>query len=158
LGRTLSAADFAKAKRVWGVAGRAMGRFHQKFDLFMTPTVACPPVRIGELQPKPYEQLAMKVVNTLGLGFILKAAGLVNQMAEASLSKTPFTQLANLTGQPAMSVPLHWTPDGLPVGIHFMAPFGEEAVLFRLAAQLERARPWFDKHAPVWAKRETSDE
>jgi amidase len=129
-----------------------MGRFHQKYDLFLTPTMAYPPMRIGELQPKPYERLAMKVVNALGLGVILKAAGLIDQMAEASLSKTPFTQLANLTGQPAMSVPLHWTKDGLPVGVHFMARFGEEATLFRVAAQLEKARPWFDKHGPVWAK------
>jgi amidase len=151
LGRTLSAGDFAKAKREWGIAGRAMGRFHQKFDLYMTPALAYPPVRVGELQPKPYERFAMKVVNALGLGIILKAAGLVDQMAEASLSKTPFTQLANLTGQPAMSVPLHWTPDGLPVGVHFMAAFGEESMLFRLAAQLEKARPWFDKHPPMWA-------
>jgi amidase len=152
LGRTLSAGDFAKAKREWGIAGRAMGRFHQEYDLYMTPTLAYPPVRVGELQPKPYEQVAMKVVNALGLGIIFKATGLIDQMAEASLSKTPFTQLANLTGQPAMSVPLHWTPDGLPVGVHFMAPFGDEAMLFRLAAQLEKARPWFDKRAPVWAK------
>jgi amidase len=152
LGRTLSAGDFAKAKREWGVAGRAMGRFHEKYDLYMTPTLAYPPVRIGELQPKPFERLAMRVVNALGVGVILKAAGLIDKMAEASLSKTPFTQLANLTGQPAMSVPLHWTPDGLPVGVHFMAPFGDEGVLFRLAAQLEKARPWFEKHAPVWAQ------
>lgn len=152
LGRTLSAGDFAKAKRQWGIAGRAMGRFHQKYDLYMTPTLAYPPVRIGELQPKPYERLAMKVVNALGLGQILIKSGIIDQMAEKSLSKVPFTQLANLTGQPAMSVPLHWTPDGLPVGVHFMAAFGEEAVLFRLAAQLERARPWFDKHPPVWAQ------
>jgi len=152
LGRTLSARDFAKAKREWGIAGRAMGRFHQKYDLFMTPTLAYPPVRIGELQPRPYERFAMKVVNALGLGVILTATGIVDQMAEASLSKLPFTELANLTGQPAMSVPLHWTADGLPVGVHFMAPFGEEAMLFRLAAQLEKERPWFDKRAPVWAQ------
>lgn len=152
LGRTLSAGDFAKAKREWGIAGRAMGRFHQKFDLYMTPTLAYPPVRIGELQPKPYERLAMKVVNALGLGIILTSSGIVDHMAEASLSKTPFTQLANLTGQPAMSVPLHWTPDGLPVGVHFMAPFGEEAMLFRLAAQIEKERPWLEKRAPVWAQ------
>jgi amidase len=129
-----------------------MGRFHRTYDLYMTPTLASPPVRIGELQPKPYERFAMKLINALGLGVALTATGMVDQMAEASLSRIPFTELANLTGQPAMSVPLHWTPDGLPVGVHFMAPFGEEATLFRLAAQLEKARPWFDKHAPVWAK------
>ncbi len=151
LGRTLSAGEFVKATREWGLAGRAMGRFHQKYDLYLTPTLAYPPVRIGELEPKPYERLAMKAVNALGLGVIFKVSGLTEKMAEASLSKTPFTQLANLTGQPAMSVPFHWTSDGLPVGVHFMARFGEEATLFRLAGQLEKARPWFDKHGRVWA-------
>ena len=151
LGRTLSAGEFAKANREWGVAGRAMGRFHQIYDLYMTPTLAYPPMKVGELQPKPYERMLMKAVNALGVGVIFKMSGLIDQMAESNLSKMPFTQLANLTGQPAMSVPLHWTTDGLPVGVHFMAPFGDEATLFRLAAQLEKARPWFEKHGPVWA-------
>ncbi len=149
LGRTFSAGEFVKAKREWDIAARAMGRFHQKYDLYLTPTLAHPPVKIGELQPKPYERIIMKVVNALGLGYLLKASGLPDQLAETSLSKMPFTQLANLTGQPAMSVPLHWTSDGLPCGVHFMAPFGDEATLFRLAAQLEKARPWFDKHGEV---------
>jgi amidase len=151
LGRTLSACDSAMARREWGIAGRAMGRFHQKYDLYLTPTLAYPPLKVGELRPKLFERCLMKAVNALGLGVIFKISGLIDQMVEANLSKMPFTQLANLTGQPAMSVPLHWTADGLPVGVHFMAPFGEEAKLFRLAAQLEKARPWFDKHGPVWA-------
>jgi len=151
LGRAFSAGEFVEAMRLWGTAARAMGRFHQKYDLYLTPTLAHPPVRIGELQPKPFERVAMQVTNALGLGRVLKLSGITDQMAETSLSKMPFTQLANLTGQPAMSVPLHWTADGLPCGIHFMAPFGDEATLFRLAAQLERARPWFDKHGQIWA-------
>lgn len=57
----------------------------------------------------------------------------------------PFTQLANLTGLPAMSVPLHWTPENLPIGVQFVAPFGQEGRLFRLAGQLEQSRPWFDR-------------
>jgi amidase len=91
----------------------------------------------------------IKVVNALRLGWLLKASGLVDQMAERSFERTPFTQLVNLCGLPAISVPLHWTQDGLPCGSHFIAPFGDETTLFRLAAQLEKAQPWFDKRPPI---------
>ncbi len=149
LGRTYSAGYFVKAMREWGVAARAMGRFHQNYDLYMTPTLAFPPSKIGELLPKPWELLASKVVNALGLGRLLKMSGMIDKMAIENLEKTPFTQLANFTGQPAISLPLHWTPDGLPCGVQFIAPFGDEAALFRLSAQMEKEKPWFEKRPPL---------
>ena len=145
LGRTISAGDFVFAKRYWNDAARAMGRFHQKYDLYMTPTVACPPPKIGELKPKPIEISLLKTVNSLGCGRLLTWSGLSDKMSKEGLVNFPFTQIANFTGQPAMSVPLHWTADKLPIGVQFIAPFGDEATLFRLAAQLEKIKPWFDK-------------
>ena len=149
MGRTYSAEYFVTAMREWGKAGRIMGRFHVNYDLYLTPTLASPPVKIGELKPKPVEAFALKVINTLGLGRLVKLSGMMNKLAVESLSKTPFTQLANFTGQPAMSVPLHWTPDGLPCGSQFIGRFGDESTLFRLARQLEEAQPWFDKRPPI---------
>ena len=61
----------------------------------------------------------------------------------------PFTPICNITGQPSMSVPLFWNKEGLPIGSHFVGRFGDEATLFRLAAQLEEARPWAEKRPQV---------
>ncbi len=145
LGRAMSAGEFVLAIRQWNTFARQVGEFHARYDIFLTPTTAYPPARIGELKPKPAEEAAMKVVNRLGLGRLVKASGLAEKIAIESLAKTPFTQIANLTGLPAMSVPLHWTADNLPCGVQFIARFAEEATLFRLAGQLEKARPWFDR-------------
>jgi amidase len=147
VGRSLSAAAFANARRLWGVASRAMGRFHQSYDLYLTPTTAQPPARIGELLPGPLEMTAMKAAAGLRLGNLLRASGMFAAAARRNMARTPFTQLANFTGQPAMSVPLHWTRGGLPCGVHFTAAIGDEATLFQLAAQLEREVPWCHRRA-----------
>jgi amidase len=149
LGNAFTAGEFVLAMREWNIFTRQMGTFHQKYDIFLTPTLAFPPVRIGELKPKPAEKVLMKIVNPLNLGKLIRMSGIVDKLAIENLAKTPFTQLANLTGQPAASVPLHWTPDGLPCGVQLIAPFGGEASLFRLGGQLEKARPWFDKRPPM---------
>jgi amidase len=74
---------------------------------------------------------------------------MIEQMVRENLKWVPFTQLGNLTGVPGMSVPLHWTADGLPLGVQFVAGVGGEGRLFRLAAQLEKAQPWADKRPPI---------
>lgn len=151
LGRTFTAGQFVRAKRDWELAGRIMGRFHETYDLYLTPTTAYPPVKIGELAPKPIEKVLLTVINTLGLGRLLIASGITDKLAVENLAKTPFTPLANFTGQPAMSVPLHWTADGLPCGVQFMGRYGDEATLLRLARQLENAQPWFSRRPPIFA-------
>jgi amidase len=83
----------------------------------LTPTTAFPPAKIGEQDPSHSEKMAMEIAGKLGLGGLLKKAGIVEQVAENNLKRTPFTQLANLTGQPAMTIPFHLTSDGLPVGV-----------------------------------------
>ena len=145
LGNAYSAGEFVESLRQWNRAARAMASFHQKYDLFLTPTTASPPVRIGELKVSGIEEVLMKITNKFGLGRLMRMSGIPDRIAVETLAKTPFTQLANITGQPAMSVPLYWNRDNLPLGVQFIAPSGEEAVLFRLASQLEKAQPWFDR-------------
>jgi amidase len=90
----------------------------------------------------------MRVINAFDAGWLLKALGVVEPLADKTFDYIPFTPLFNTTGQPAMSVPLHWNAAGLPIGMQFAARLGDEATLFRLAGQLEQAKPWFDRLAP----------
>jgi len=73
---------------------------------------------------------------------------LARRLLKKPLTFIPYTPLFNVTGQPAMSLPLHWNAAGLPIGMQFVARMGEEATLFRLAGQLEQAQPWFDRAPP----------
>jgi amidase len=148
MGNVASAATFVLTKREWAKAARVMGRLHEAYDLYLTPTVAYPPAKIGQLQMKAYEKTLFKMIDQLRLWPLVYRSGTPIKMGTQRLARTPFTQLANLTGQPAMTVPLHWTTDGLPCGMLFTARFGDEATLFRLAAQLEQEKPWFDRRPP----------
>lgn len=142
VGRATSAEEIVLGIKEWDKAAIAMEQFHEKYDLFLTPTTAFPPAKIGELEPSSSEQMAMKIAGKLSLGGVMKKVGVVEQVAENNLKRTPFTQLANLTGQPAMTLPLHLTPDGLPVGAQFVAARGSEDLLFSLAGQLEQTDAW----------------
>lgn len=138
LGRSFSAADYTFAKHKWGEISRRIALFHEKYDLFVTPTLAKRPIAIGSLQPSASEKRMMSVVNTFGLGSAIKAT--INSLADKIYDYMPWTPFANLTGQPSMSMPFHWTPEeDLPIGVMFTARLGEEDMLYRLAGQLERS-------------------
>ena len=132
LGRTHSGADYLAAIEKHQLAGRAAARWHEGFDLLLTPTMGEPPTRIGEYEADP-ENPAAPIVRATPIAC--------------------FTAGANMTGQPAISLPLHWNDEGLPIGVQLVAPFGREDVLLRLAAQLEEARPWAGREPAVWAGR-----
>ena len=125
----------------------------RRFDMLLTPTLAFPPVVHGAGDPPATLQWAFDKLDRSGLLGLMARAGLldgtIDRIARDSLQHVPFTQLANLTGTPAMSVPLHWTQDGLPLGVQLIGRFGEEHRLLQLAGQLEQARPWFDR-LPAW--------
>ncbi len=145
LGRRFSAADNATAGRTLQMAARAMAPFFARYDLLMTPTLGAPPALIGALQPTAAEQRLMRIVNALGAGWLLEQAPVLQPLLDKTFDTIPFTALFNITGQPAMSVPLCWNAAGLPIGIQFAGRLGDDATLLRLAGQLEQARPWFHR-------------
>ncbi|MET3107753.1 amidase [Oxalobacteraceae bacterium GrIS 2.11] len=149
LGRAMNAGQYVSSHRKWNQFARSLGDFYQSVDVYLTPTLAQPPLRHGESDLPQWQNAMLSALLHSGLLGVLARLGLtdgmVDQIARDSFSFVPFSQLANLTGTPAMSVPLHWTADGLPLGVQFCGPFGSEARLLQLAAQLESAQPWFDR-------------
>ena len=132
LGVTLSGADYLEAIDVVHAVGREMARWLGEYDVLLTATLAEPPVKIGCMASDRAD------------GWV----DFLDYRLNHVLPYSPFTALANGTGQPAMSVPLWWNAAGLPVGAHFMARAGDDLMLLQLAAQLEQADPWFHKRPP----------
>ena len=145
VGRSVPATELLLSEARWNEHNRALARFHAQHDLWLSPVLASPPIAIGELATSKTLHILSEIVTSLGLSGVLRKTALFEQTTINNLAWTPFTQLANLTGRPAMSVPLYWTPDGLPMGVQFVAALDGEALLLRLAAQLEQARPWFNR-------------
>ena len=121
-----------------------------KYDMLLTPTLGEPPVPVGSQQPAKADQLAMKLSGSLAGKIILSSQKITDFILEDLIQKTmkgqmPFTMIANMPGQPAMSVPLHWTENGLPCGVQFIGRYGDEATMLRLAGQLEKTQPWIGK-------------
>jgi amidase len=130
LGKEVKATEFQLAEVYLQQVSRHIARLMIDYDVWLTPTLAKPPVELGWLDsPEDNPMLGMM------------------RAAEYAM----FTPICNFTGQPAMSMPLMWNEDGLPIGTHFIGRFGDEATLFRLAAQLEQARPWSGKRPPISA-------
>lgn len=121
---TQTAADYARGQLAIHAAGRVLASVLERYDVLLTPTMGAPPEKLGVLS------LANEDIGAM-VGALLRSVG--------------FTQLINGTGQPAVSLPLHWNDAGLPIGAHFVGPLGGEGLLYRLAGQLEAERPWFDR-------------
>jgi amidase len=151
MGKALRASEYARAARTLLQASRPIGRFFSRYDALVTPTLAQPPVPSGSLQPSGSDRFLIDVVRRLNAAWLLEAAGAIKKLAAETFEFMPYTAVFNVTGQPAMSVPLCWNGEGLPIGIHVVGRFGDEATLFRLAGQLERARPWGHRMPAVLA-------
>jgi amidase len=127
-GRTRSAMDLVEAVQAFGRATRQFARFFETYDAWLTPTLARPPEPLGILNQSVGGALAWQLFDD---------------------SFNPWNPIANISGQPAMSVPLAWSAAGLPIGVLFTGRYGDEATLLRLAAQLEAARPWAGRRPPI---------
>jgi amidase len=121
-GRSVSAADYLLAMDDLHAFSRGVARFFTSIDAWLTPTLSEPPLRLGELTSSDEDpwRPARRMQDFVGFPAIV----------------------ANIAGGPAMSVPLYWSSAGLPIGVHFLGRYGDDATLFRVAAQLEAARPW----------------
>jgi amidase len=125
--RTCSAADYGRAVAALQALARRVVGFWDDTDVVLTPTLALPPVPIRWQEAAP---------------------GAIEQLLR-NAEFTPFTAIVNLTGQPAASLPLHWSEEGVPIGVQAIGPPAGDALLLRLAAQVEEARPWLDRRPPI---------
>lgn len=130
--RTISGADYLKAVNTVHAYGRQMAGIFDGIDILLSATLAEPPAAVGRFthDRDDYENYRIG--------------------EDGVFSYSPFCAAFNASGQPAASVPLHWTSDGLPVGIHLAAPFGDDTTLIALCAELEQAQPWAHRKPPHW--------
>jgi amidase len=127
-GRELGAVAYLESRAWLGMWARRMADWWISHDLLLTPTLGAPPPQLGWFTAAGPEQEGTRIASFI-----------------------PYTPQFNMTGQPAISLPLHWTPGGLPVGVQLAAAYGREDILIRVASQLEQAAPWSDRHPPVHA-------
>jgi amidase len=127
-GKALGAVAYLDSRAWFGMWARRMADWWSGHDLLLTPTLGAPPPELGWFTAAGPEREGSRIASFI-----------------------PYTAQFNMTGQPAISLPLHWTPGGLPVGVQLAAAYGREDILIRVASQLEQAAPWTDRHPPVRA-------
>ncbi|AWH92049.1 amidase [Dietzia lutea] len=145
LGRSQSSVDYLAAVMRRDDYARELTAFFSDYDLLMTPGLADLPPLVGALDTPPWAARSAEALLATRTAPLLRHSGFAESIINDNLSWVPYTQLANLTGRPAMSLPLHWTPEGLPMGVQFVAPLGGESRLLRIAGQLEQVLPWADR-------------
>ena len=127
-GKTISASQYLMAKEGMNTASRTTAAFHETYDMWLSATLGLPPVKLGTFdmdERDPQKSFAPLI------------------------DYVPFTAMQNVTGQPAINMPLTWNKDGLPIGVQFVGRFGDELGLLKLAAQLESAAPWQSQYAKI---------
>jgi len=130
MGRATSAPDYTNAVTFMHQLGRMMAKLHETYDVYLSPVTSSAPIPLNWLDTDSEDTATY---------------------ADRIGKFVPYTGMFNMTGQPSMSVPLYWNDDGLPIGSMLTGRFGDEATLFQLAGQLERAQPWAQRKAPTWA-------
>src|SRR5262249_9451062 len=126
---TITAAQYQLCWASLQGLSRQVAAWQQAYDAWITPVLAMPPMKIGTVN--------------------LEETDLMKGWAPI-VKYVPFTALQNITGQPAISLPLAWSKSGLPIGVQFVGRFGEEHLLLQLAAQIEKAEPWRKNRPPVY--------
>jgi Asp-tRNA(Asn)/Glu-tRNA(Gln) amidotransferase A subunit family amidase len=149
VGGAMTDADKSRARRTIWNAAKTFTAFFERYDILLSPVLAQPPLRIGQNRITAIEKAAMHMTNALRVPWLKKA--LLRAIAAKSFAFASFTAPFNMTGQPAMSVPLYWTQGGLPIGIQFASKLGADGLLLRLARQLEIAQGWASRRPPVWS-------
>ncbi|HEY4115781.1 MAG TPA: amidase family protein, partial [Rhizomicrobium sp.] len=128
LGKQVTASQYLQAKGALSHAARSAAKFHETHDVWLTATLGLPPVKLGTFDME--ERDPQKSFAPL-------------------IDYVPFTAMQNVTGQPAINLPLSWNDAGLPIGVQFVGRFGDELTLLQLAKQLETAQPWAQRYADI---------
>jgi amidase len=151
MAQTFSAGELAWHMRELNRMGRTIAGFVEDYDVVLNPTLCTPPPKHGFLVPPTADRIAQKLLlhgRPLGVGKLFQLAGGPAQAARGAYGFAGYSMLFNISGNPSMSVPLHWNSQGLPVGVMFTSRLGDESTLLSLAGQLERAKPWWDRRPP----------